>query len=148
MEKYKPQRKFRSEKMSSINVSYKTEFVSNFKEACNKLNETQSAVLRTAMEETIMKSNNLITKYSIDYGYYTELDENGNVQDLRPCEEHQLFDSLEVAKKEFEKAQAPSPKGYVELSEITFTKLEYSNNNLSINDYENIVNNESLEIKI
>ncbi|MEG0093787.1 MAG: hypothetical protein RR945_02310 [Erysipelotrichaceae bacterium] len=57
MKKESPQAKYDREKTLQIKAKYKTEFVLDFKEACNKLNETQSSVIRNAMEKTIAKAN-------------------------------------------------------------------------------------------
>ena len=42
--------------MKSINVSYKTEFVEEFRAACDKLGIKRSEVFRKAMQETIEKA--------------------------------------------------------------------------------------------
>lgn len=52
--KYK--RGWQKENMAQVTVKYKTEFVEEFKQACNKLGITQSAVIRKAMEGTIMEA--------------------------------------------------------------------------------------------
>lgn len=48
--------KWKKQNMKSINVSYKKEFVEDFKSACNKLGIKQSDVIRQAMIETIEKA--------------------------------------------------------------------------------------------
>ena len=42
--------------MKTVSVSYKTEFVTEFREACEKLGIKQSAVFREAMEAIIEKA--------------------------------------------------------------------------------------------
>lgn len=42
--------------MSAINVKYKKEFVTEFKDACKSLNVKQSDIFRQAMIETIEKA--------------------------------------------------------------------------------------------
>ena len=45
--------------MKRINMSYNSDFVDSFKQACKILGVTQSSVFRKAMEETIEKSKNI-----------------------------------------------------------------------------------------
>lgn len=42
--------------LTQVHVAYRKEFVAEFKEACKKLNISQSEVIRKAMEEVINKS--------------------------------------------------------------------------------------------
>ncbi|MEG0290743.1 MAG: hypothetical protein RR941_04955 [Erysipelotrichaceae bacterium] len=57
MKKESPQAKYDREKTLQIKAKYKTEFVLDFKEACNKLGTSQSQVIRDAMNQTIAKAN-------------------------------------------------------------------------------------------
>lgn len=43
--------------MKTVSVSYKTEFVTEFREACEKLGIKQSAVFREAMEAVLALTN-------------------------------------------------------------------------------------------
>ena len=45
--------------MGHINVQYKKEFTEKFKAACKKLGISQSEVIRSAMEETIRKAEEI-----------------------------------------------------------------------------------------
>lgn len=47
---------WKKEHMKSIKVSYRSDFVDNFKLACSKLGMSQSQVLKKAMQETIEKA--------------------------------------------------------------------------------------------
>ncbi|MEF9920556.1 MAG: hypothetical protein RR802_06000 [Erysipelotrichaceae bacterium] len=65
MKKESPQAKYDREKTLQIKAKYKTEFVLDFKEACNKLGTSQSQVIRDAMNQTIAKAkeeNNMKTQ--------------------------------------------------------------------------------------
>ena len=53
----KYQNEWNKKNMSSISVSYKSEFVKEFKESCKTLGLKQSQVFREAMEEIIRKAN-------------------------------------------------------------------------------------------
>ena len=53
------QAKWEKENLLFVRGQYKSEFVLNFKEACKKLNLTQSEVIRNAMIETIEKANQI-----------------------------------------------------------------------------------------
>lgn len=50
---------WQKQNMKQFFVSYKTDFVFAFKEACKKLGVSQSEVIRKAMEETIEKASGL-----------------------------------------------------------------------------------------
>lgn len=50
---------WQKQNMKQVSVSYKTDFVLTFKEACKKLGVSQSEVIRKAMEETIEKASRL-----------------------------------------------------------------------------------------
>lgn len=50
---------WQKQNMKQFSVSYKTDFVFAFKEACKKLGVSQSEVIRKAMEETIEKASGL-----------------------------------------------------------------------------------------
>lgn len=50
---------WQKQNMKQVSVSYKTDFVLAFKEACKKLGVSQSEVIRKAMEETIEKASGL-----------------------------------------------------------------------------------------
>ena len=52
-------REWQKENMKQVKASYKTEFVDEFKEACNKLGIKQSDVIRKAMQDMIEKANNI-----------------------------------------------------------------------------------------
>lgn len=47
---------WKKQNMKQISVSYKREFVTEFKEACSKLGVKQSDVIRQAMIETIERA--------------------------------------------------------------------------------------------
>lgn len=47
---------WKKQNMKSIKVTYRNEFVDQFKTACSKLGISQSAVIKKAMEETIKKA--------------------------------------------------------------------------------------------
>ena len=49
-------RQWTKSNMKTVSVSYKTEFVTEFREACEKLGIKQSAVFREAMEAVIEKA--------------------------------------------------------------------------------------------
>lgn len=52
-------REWKKENMGIVKASFKKDFVDQFKEACKRLNITQSEVIRKAMEETIEKARNI-----------------------------------------------------------------------------------------
>ncbi len=54
--KYKAQEKYQKEKMGTVLVKYRKDFVDEFKEACNTLGVSQSAIVREAMEATIERA--------------------------------------------------------------------------------------------
>lgn len=47
------------ENVGTVIAKYNKDFVSEFKEACKKLDVKQSSVIRKAMQEIIDKTNNL-----------------------------------------------------------------------------------------
>jgi len=49
-------RQWTKSNMKTVSVSYKTEFITEFREACEKLGIKQSAVFREAMEAVIEKA--------------------------------------------------------------------------------------------
>lgn len=49
-------RNWTKENMKQVKVSYKAEFVEQFRESCKKLGISQSDVFRKAMQETIKKA--------------------------------------------------------------------------------------------
>lgn len=51
--------------MKTVSVSYKTEFVTEFREACEKLGIKQSAVFREAMEAVIEKAKKDQSLYAL-----------------------------------------------------------------------------------
>lgn len=53
----KYQNDWKKENMKQVGGSYKNEFVEQFKAACKKLGVSQSEVIKSAMEETIEKTN-------------------------------------------------------------------------------------------
>lgn len=59
-------RDWQKENMKQVKVSYKTEFVNEFKDACKKLGIKQSDIFRKAMYETIKKAEGIkMTKEEI-----------------------------------------------------------------------------------
>lgn len=50
---------WQKENMKTVNCRYSKDFVEQFKEACIKLNITQSQVIRKAMQDTIDKAGKL-----------------------------------------------------------------------------------------
>lgn len=57
--KYDYNNNWGKENLGSVTGKYKKDFVAQFKEACKKLNITQSDVIREAMIETINKSKSI-----------------------------------------------------------------------------------------
>lgn len=49
-------KEWKKKNMKQIKVTYKNDFVEEFKEACKKLGITQSDVIRQAMQDTIDKA--------------------------------------------------------------------------------------------
>ena len=50
------------ENMKQVKVSYKAEFVEQFRESCKKLGVSQSDVFRKAMQEIIQRANEIESK--------------------------------------------------------------------------------------
>lgn len=53
---YEPQKKYHREKMLQVKASFKSDFVTEFKQACDTLNISQADVIREAMNLTIKKA--------------------------------------------------------------------------------------------
>ena len=59
VKKSEAQARWEKENLLFVRGQYKSDFVLQFKEACKKLNITQSSVIRKAMQETIEKANKI-----------------------------------------------------------------------------------------
>lgn len=53
---YESQKKYHREKMLQVKASFKSDFVTEFKQACDTLNISQADVIREAMNLTIKKA--------------------------------------------------------------------------------------------
>lgn len=58
-DKYVAQKKYKAAKMKNIAVTLPRQFVDDFKEACKKLNVSQSSVIRAAMQKILDEAENV-----------------------------------------------------------------------------------------